>query len=117
MKFTTPLLAIAAIAASMVTLTAATKPNIIIVFNDDMGYRDLGCFDAPKIKTPRVDKMAKEGMKFTDFYVASPVCSASRASLLTGCYHNRVGVKGVFFPNRGHVGLAPKHVTDRKSVV
>jgi len=108
MNFTPVLLAIA---ASMVTLTAATKPNIMIVFNDDMGYRDLGCFGAPKIKTPRVDEMAKEGMRFTDFYVASPVCSASRASLLTGCYHNRVGVKGVFFPNRGHVGLAPKHVT------
>jgi arylsulfatase A len=108
MKFTRALLAIA---ASMVSLTAATQPNIIIVFNDDMGYRDLGCFGAPEIKTPRVDKMATEGMRFTDFYVASPVCSASRASLLTGCYHNRVGVKGVFFPNRGHVGLDPKHVT------
>lgn len=108
MNFTAGLLAIA---ATMVTLTAAPKPNIIIVFNDDMGYRDLGCFGAPKIKTPRVDKMATEGMKFTDFYVASPVCSASRASLLTGCYHNRVGVTGVFFPNKGHTGLAPKHVT------
>ncbi len=107
-NFTAGLLAVA---ATMVTLTAAPKPNVIIVFNDDMGYRDLGCFGAPKIKTPRVDKMATEGMKFTDFYVASPVCSASRASLLTGCYHNRVGVSGVFFPNKGHTGLAPKHVT------
>lgn len=98
-------------AALMVSLSAAEKPNIIIVFNDDMGYRDLGCFGTPLIKTPRVDQMAKDGMRFTDFYVASPVCSASRASLLTGCYHNRVGVGGVFFPNRGHVGLDPKHVT------
>jgi arylsulfatase A len=101
------------VVASSFILVAADKPkpNIIIVFNDDMGYRDLSCFNAPKIKTPRVDQMAKDGMKFTDFYVASPVCSASRASLLTGCYHNRVGVGGVFFPNRGHTGLAPKHVT------
>jgi len=98
-------------ATPILTLSANDKPNIIIVFNDDMGYADLGCFGAPEIKTPRVDQMAKEGTKFTDFYVASPVCSASRASLLTGCYHNRVGVGGVFFPNRGHVGLAPKHVT------
>ena len=88
------------VVASSFILVAADKPkpNIIIVFNDDMGYRDLSCFNAPKIKTPRVDQMAKDGMKFTDFYVASPVCSASRASLLTGCYHNRVGVGGVFFP-------------------
>ena len=99
-----------AIAASTCSLNAADKPNVIIVFNDDMGYADLGCFGAPKIKTPRVDQMAQEGMKFTDFYVASPVCSASRASLLTGCYHRRVGVGGVFWPNRDH-GLDPKHVT------
>ena len=97
--------------AWMPILQAADKPNIIIVFNDDMGYGDLGCFGAPKIKTPRIDQMAQEGMRFTDFYVASPVCSASRASLLTGCYHRRVGVGGVFFPNRGQTGLAPEHVT------
>jgi arylsulfatase A len=103
--------ALLTVAAPLFTQAAADKPNIIIVFNDDMGYRDLSCFNAPKIKTPRVDQMANDGMKFTDFYVASPVCSASRASLMTGCYHNRVGVRGVFFPNRGHVGLDPKHVT------
>ena len=97
--------------ALVLSVAAESKPNIIVVFNDDMGYADLSCFGAPKIKTPRVDQLANEGMKFTDFYVASPVCSASRASLLTGCYHNRVGVGGVFFPNRGHVGLDPKHVT------
>ena len=62
------------------------KPNIIIIFNDDMGYADLGCFGAQKIKTPRVDRMAKEGRRFTSFYVASSVCSASRAALLTGCW-------------------------------
>ncbi len=87
------------------------KPNIIIIFNDDMGYADLGCFGAPKIKTPRIDQMAKEGRRFTDFYVASSVCSASRAALSTGCYPRRVGVPGVFFPNRGSHGLDPKHFT------
>lgn len=90
---------------------AQEKPNIVLIFNDDQGYQDLGCFGSPNIKTPNIDKMATEGMKFTDFYVASSVCSASRASLLTGCYHNRVGVKGVFFPNRGSHGLDPKQVT------
>ena len=86
-------------------------PNIIVIFNDDQGYQDLGCFGSPDIKTPHVDQLAAEGMRFTDFYVASPVCSASRAALLTGCYPFRVGVAKVFFPNRGHQGLDPKHVT------
>lgn len=89
----------------------ANKPNIILILNDDQGYQDVGCYGSPDIKTPRMDAMAAEGIRFTDFYVASPVCSASRASLLTGCYHNRVGVGGVFFPNRGHEGLDPKYVT------
>ncbi|MEN8661154.1 MAG: sulfatase [Lentimonas sp.] len=87
------------------------QPNIIVVLNDDQGYQDLGCYGSPDIKTPHIDKMASQGMKFTEFYVASPVCSASRAALLTGCYPNRVGVPGVFFPNRGHHGLSPEHVT------
>ena len=94
------------------SVTSATeqKPNIIIIFNDDQGYQDLGCYGSPNIKTPRVDQLATEGMRFTDHYVASSVCSASRASLLTGCYPQRVGVKGVFFPNTAG-GLDPKHIT------
>ena len=60
-------------------LVSHALPNFVIIFNDDMGYADLGCFGADKIKTPRVDQMAKEGRKFTSFYVASAVCSASRA--------------------------------------
>ena len=87
------------------------RPNIIIILNDDQGYQDLGCFGSPNIKTPHIDQMAREGMRLTDFYVASPVCSASRSALLTGCYPQRVGVTGVFFPNRGEKGLNPKHVT------
>ena len=89
---------------------AAEKPNVIIIYNDDMGYQDLGCFGSPKNSTPRIDQLAKEGMKFTSFYACSPVCSASRASLLTGCYPQRVGVLGVIGAG-AQQGLKPEHVT------
>ena len=105
------MLALAVAAETPVAEARADKPNVVIIFNYDQGYQDLGCFGSPDIDTPRVDQMAREGIRFTDFYVAAPVCSASRAALLTGCYHQRVGVKGVFFPNRGHRGLDPKYVT------
>ncbi len=110
-KTATIIIAAIALAECGMAAEAIEKPNIIIVLNDDQGYQDLGCYGSPDIKTPHIDQMAAEGMKFTDFLVASPVCSASRAALLTGCYPNRVGVPSVFFPNRGHVGLSPKHVT------
>ena len=70
----------------------------------------MGCFGSPNIATPHLDRMAKQGMKLTDFYVGAPICSASRASLLTGCYCQRVGVTGVYFP-RHKVGLNPKEIT------
>ena len=76
-------------------------PNIIIIFTDDQGYQDLGCYGSPDIKTPHIDQMARDGVRFKNFYVAQPVCSASRAALLTGCYSNRLGVHGAFFPNVG----------------
>lgn len=66
------------------------KPNFIIFFTDDQGYNDVGCFGSPLIKTPRFDKMAREGTKFTSFY-AQPVCGPSRAALMTGCYPMRIG--------------------------
>ncbi len=80
--------------------SAAEKrpPNIVIIFTDDLGYQDAGCFGASDIKTPNLDRMAKEGMRFTDFYVGQPVCSASRAALLTGCYPNRVSILGALGP-------------------
>lgn len=64
---------------------ALTRPNFVIIFTDDQGYQDLGCFGSPDIKTPRIDQMAKEGMRFTNFY-AQTVCGPSRGALMTGCY-------------------------------
>ena len=82
------------------SLTAKEKPNFIIIFTDDQGYGDLGCFGSTKIKTPHIDRMAKEGRRFTNFMVASPVCTPSRAALLTGCYPKRVGMhQHVLFPS------------------
>ncbi len=85
-----------ALLLTSLTLSAADPrpPNVVIILVDDLGYADLGCFGAEKIKTPNMDRMAAEGMKFTSFYVAQAVCSASRAALLTGCYANRVGMQG-----------------------
>ncbi|MCF7789446.1 MAG: sulfatase [Prosthecobacter sp.] len=85
-----------ALLLTSLTLSAADPrpPNVVIILVDDLGYADLGCFGAEKIKTPNMDRMASEGMKFTNFYVAQAVCSASRAALLTGCYANRVGMQG-----------------------
>ncbi|MCT4586820.1 MAG: sulfatase [Carboxylicivirga sp.] len=85
-----------------------SKPNVIIIFTDDQGYQDLGCYGSPLIKTPNIDQMASEGIRFTDFYVASSVCSASRASLLTGRYPARHGIGGAIFPEEG--GLAPDEI-------
>ncbi len=77
-------------------------PNVVIVFVDDMGYGDLGCFGGEHVSTPRIDAMAAEGRKLTSFYVAQPVCSASRAALLTGCYPNRLGIHGALGPSNTH---------------
>ena len=73
-----------ALMMATVAQAAAVKPNVIVIFNDDMGYADIGCFGSEKNRTPRIDRMAKEGRVFTDFYVTSSVCTPSRASLLTG---------------------------------
>jgi arylsulfatase A len=92
---------------------AADHTNIVLIFADDQGYQDLGVFGSPNIKTPHVDQMAKEGMKFTDFYSAASVCTPSRAALMTGCYPERVGRLGVLFP-RNKIGLSPKETTIAK---
>lgn len=75
-------------------LLAADTPNVVIVFTDDQGYADVGCFGATDFETPNLDRMAAEGRKFTSFYVSQAVCGASRASLLSGCYANRIGMLG-----------------------
>ena len=85
-------------------------PNFVVVFIDDMGYGDVGCYGATGYTTPNLDKMASEGMRFTNFYSAQPVCSASRAGLLTGCYPNRIGISGALFP-QNEVGINPKETT------
>jgi len=87
-----------------------TKPNIILINCDDLGYGDLACYGSPVNKTPYLDKMAEEGVRFTDYHVMSPVCSASRAALMTGCYPQRVGIHGVLFPGQ-EIGLHPDEVT------
>ena len=68
------------------------KPNIIYILADDLGYGDLGCYGSTKNRTPHVDQLSRDGMMFTDFYSSSPVCTPSRASLMTGCYPRRVGM-------------------------
>ncbi|MFO1440335.1 MAG: sulfatase [Verrucomicrobiaceae bacterium] len=84
------------------SLAAAATPNIVIIFMDDMGYADVGCFGAQGYQTPNIDKLAAEGRKFTNFHVAQPVCSASRTALLTGCYPNRLGMHGALGPSAKH---------------
>jgi len=69
-------------------------PNIVLIMMDDMGYADIGSFGARHIRTPHLDRLAREGTRFTSFYVSQAVCTASRASLLTGSYANRVGLQG-----------------------
>ena len=73
-------------------------PNIVIIFIDDEGYGDVGCFGATGYETPNLDRMASEGMMFTNYYSGSAVCTPSRAALLTGCYPPRIGMTGVLFP-------------------
>lgn len=73
-------------------------PNIVLILTDDQGYGDVGCLGATAFKTPHMDSLAKDGIKLTSFYVSQPVCTASRASLLTGCYANRVGFAGALNP-------------------
>ncbi len=85
------------------------KPNIVLIFIDDMGYGDVGTFGSTKNRTPALDQMAKEGRKFTSFY-ATPVCSMSRACLMTGCYNARVSMPGVLFPN-SNIGLHADETT------
>lgn len=93
--------------------SAPARPNVIVIYADDLGYGDLGCYGSPTIRTPALDRMAAEGMRFTDFYSAGEVCTPSRAALLTGRYPVRSGMAGgrrVLFPESAG-GLPPEEVT------
>ena len=113
---------IAAVMASLLSLvfsaaksqnTSRGLPNVIIIFMDDMGNGDLSCTGALEYETPAIDQLAREGIRFTNFLDAQPVCSASRAGLLTGCYPNRIGITGALFPN-SKVGLNSNEITIAK---
>ncbi|MDE0935838.1 MAG: sulfatase [Mariniblastus sp.] len=92
------------------------QPNLIVIFCDDLGYGDLGCYGSKKNRTPNVDQLARTGIRFTDFYSSSPVCTPSRSSLMTGCYARRVGMHEdytghwVLIP-RSRRGLNPEELT------
>ena len=105
---------------SMLLLTgfparSADRPNFVVIFTDDQGYGDLSCFGGKHVSTPRIDRMAKEGAKLTSFYVAAPVCTPSRAALMTGCYPARIdmatGSKFGVLLSGDPKGLNPKEVT------
>ncbi len=87
-----------------------SSPNIVFIFADDLGYGDLSCFGATDIATPNIDRIANEGIKFTSFLSASPVCSPSRAGLLTGRMPQRMGINAVFFPE-SFTGMDPEEIT------
>ena len=89
---------------------AARPPNFVFLFADDVAYDDVGCYGAMRIKTPNIDQLAKDGRKFTSFYAPSPVCTPSRAALMTGCYAPRVGLPAVLYP-QANIGLNPDEIT------
>ncbi|MCK5146345.1 sulfatase [bacterium] len=90
--------------------TSGDRPNIVLIFTDDQGYGDVGVYGAKGFITPHLDRLASEGMRFTDFYASQAVCSASRASLLTGCYAERVSILGALMP-WSEIGLNPEETT------
>lgn len=90
--------------------SSGRPPNIVIVNADDLGYGDLGCYGGLAADSPNLDRLAKQGRRFTNFHVAQPVCSASRTALLTGCYPNRLGIHGALGPNARH-GISDHETT------
>ena len=98
-------------AASLSNSNAADRlPNVVIILTDDQGYADIGKLGAEGFTTPHLDQMANEGGLYRNFHVAQPVCSASRAGLLTGCYPNRIGIPAAIAPHR-KVGISDQEVT------
>jgi arylsulfatase A-like enzyme len=105
--------AIAGVTATCRAGNGSNLPNVVLILTDDQGYADVGCYGARDFSTPHLDRMASEGTRFTDFYVAQAVCSASRAALLTGCYPNRIGILGALGPASRH-GLNAREKTIAK---
>lgn len=93
-----------------VSAQKASRPNVVVIFMDDMGYGDPSCYNGLLYQTPNIDRLAAEGMRFTNFYSAQAVCSASRAALLTGCYPNRIGISGALAP-MSPIALSSKEET------
>ncbi len=119
MNFLNPKLALAASLAGVTAFSSGAvdktgantnTPNIILIFTDDLGYGDLSCYGALQYLTSNLDKMAVEGVRFTNFMSAQAVCSASRAGIMTGCYPNRVGISGALSPH-SKIGLDPSEET------
>lgn len=92
------------------SIPQAPRPNVVIIFMDDMGYADIGPFGGDRSLTPQLNQLAESGRRFTDFYVSQAVCSASRASLMTGCYNVRIGIQGALGP-KARNGLNPSETT------
>src|SRR6187455_330149 len=89
-----------------------TKPNIIFIFADDLGYGDIGCYGQQKIETPNIDKLAQKGMKFTQFYSGSTVCAPSRSSFLTGLHTGHTAIRGnVSYPPEGQTPIPDSVIT------
>ena len=103
-------LAVLPAAGRAATPSKAAVPNVVIIFCDDLGYSDIGSFGAEGFETPNLDRLAREGRRFTSFYSAQPICSSSRAALLTGCYPNRIGVVGALGPKDRH-GISDREMT------
>lgn len=103
--------AAAAMPAAVLRAAGQRPPNFVFLFADDLGYADLGCYGSDKIATPNLDRMAAEGIRFNDFYTGEPVCTPTRAALMTGCYPKRVGLhRHVLFPT-SKTGLNPSEIT------
>lgn len=107
---------VAMVACNSVADKQPTSPNIILIFCDDLGFADLSSYGSVWNQTPEIDRMAVEGVRFTDFYAGAPVCTPSRAGLMTGCYARRVDLdldvnnRWVLFP-KAQKGINPEETT------
>src|SRR3954462_15504500 len=91
--------------------SGASRPNVIVILTDDQGSVDAGCYGAKDLHTPSIDALARRGVRFTQFYAAAPVCSPSRAGLMTGRYPLRVGMPGNVSSRKGEAGMSPREST------